>query len=105
VSRRFTGRLERRVREARAQGGTYHRVPGLFTTSGQQHIAKLDFSTQGFWALGALSHYIGRHAQVAATLPAGTAFRLGITYAHTSGLWGVPLTQVHSHLLSNSIGN
>lgn len=83
-------------------------VSGLLTVSGQQRwtsIAKLDFSTQGSSGRWALHGVI----MSAATLPpimwwGGTAYVPGM-YACISGLWGVPLTQVHSHLLSNSIDN
>jgi hypothetical protein len=90
------------------RGSLLHQVNNTLTS-----IAKLDFSAQDFGALGApWIHYVGSPLIHATHDPqlvrgggcGGTAYGPGI-YACISGLWGVLLTRVHPHLLSNSIDN
>jgi hypothetical protein len=106
------------VAEHRIRRPSWVRVGALYyirTTTTHWTSAKLVFSVQGFWALSApRSHYVGTDTPHRITPDSSymvegvvqpIALALPPWYIFTSGHWGVPLTQVRSHLLSNSIDN
>lgn len=107
------------VPEHRIRRPSWVRVGALYyirTTTTHWTSAKLDFSAQESWALSApRSHYVGTGTRHIAQPPTQVIWwrvwysllpwHYRLWHICTSRPWGVPLTQVRSHLLSNSIDN